>query len=578
MKSLLYKGVRGASGYAISKVFLIKEQDFEIGEYVVQNIDDEIELVKNSMKKTISRLQKQVEITRKTQGDENTKIIEAHIALVSDPTIIKEIEERIRNEKIPAAKATKLVMEKWENHFKNIPDNEYFQERAKDVRDVYTQVIKTILNIEIADLTSINEEVVIVASDLAPSQTSQLNPSLIKGMVTEQGSASSHTALMAENMKIPAVVGVKNITKKVNNGDIIVVYSTIEDAHVRINPSEKDLKNVKEMIEEEKQIELEIQKFINQPSKTADNEEMVLEANIGNDKDAKIAFNSGAEGIGLMRSEFLYMKNTNELPDEETQYLAYKKVLEAAKDHSVTIRTLDIGGDKNLESLPLEKELNPFLGFRAIRISLENKALFRTQLRALFRASVHGKLNIMFPFIATVTELKDAKEFALAIKEELKLEKTKVSDEIGIGMMIEIPSTIWMASEFSEYADFFSIGTNDLVQYMYAVDRLNPKVTSIASYFDPALIRALNELVKNAKNVPIAMCGQMAGDPLALPLLVGLKIKILSMSPTRILRTRRNLNLIMRSHAKKIVRKIIKEATSASEVKQMIKDKFGDLV
>ncbi len=578
MKSLLYKGVRGAAGYAISKVFLIKEQDFEIKEYVVKNIDDEIELLKNSVKKTVSRLQKQVEITRKIQGEENTKIIEAHIALVSDPTIIDEIEEKIKNEKIPAAKATKLVMEKWENSFKNIPNDEYFQERAKDVRDVYTQVIKTILNIEIADLTSINEEVVIVASDLAPSQTSQLNPLLIKGMVTEQGSASSHTALMAENMKIPAVVGVKDITKKVNNGDIIVVYSTADDAHVRINPSEKDLKNVREMIEKEKRIELEIMEFINQPSKTADNEEMILEANIGNSKDAKIAFNSGAEGIGLMRSEFLYMENTNQLPDEETQYLAYKKVLEAAKNHPVTIRTLDIGGDKDLESLPLEKELNPFLGFRAIRISLENKALFRTQLRALFRASVHGKLNIMFPFIATVTELKDAKEFALAIKEELKLEKTKVSDNIGIGMMIEIPSTIWMASEFSGHADFFSIGTNDLVQYMYAVDRLNPKVTSIASYFDPALIRALNELVKNAKNIPIAMCGQMAGDPLALPLLVGLKIKILSMSPSRILRTRRNLNFIMRSQAKKMVRKIIKEATSAIEVKEMIKKRFGELV
>ena len=575
--SFKYNGISGAPGVAIAKVFVVRETDYKIEDYEVKDVEVEIKKVESAITNVVSQLEKQIEKTKATQGEENAKILEAHAEIAKDPTLIEDVKKDITENKSTAVRAVDNTMIKWAKTFSELAHDEYFREREKDIRDVCGRIIRNLLNVKEADLSQIQENVIVFAHDFTPSQTSQFNPEFVKGMVAEIGSKTSHTALMAESMKIPALVGVEGILNKVKNDDKVIVFSTSESAYVIINPTKDDISKAKLELEKNKIVQEESKKFIGKPSKTKDGKQVVLEANIGNVDDAEKAFLEDAEGVGLFRTEFLYMENPSELPSEETQFQAYAEVLKKAKGKPVTIRTLDIGGDKDLESLHLEEEMNPFLGYRAIRISLTKKELFRTQLRALYRASVYGELGIMFPLISNVGELKEAVNFAKSIKEELKDENIKVGDPT-LGMMVEIPSTIWMMDVYNKYIDFISVGTNDLVQYSYAVDRTNEKVAHLGDYFDPALIRMLEHMVDKSEDITICMCGQMAGDPLALPILVGLGFEVLSMSPTSILKTRRNLKTFSKKECKKLVNYIVKEAETSTDVIKKIKENFKDLL
>ena len=574
--SFKYCGISGAPGVAIAKVFIVKEISYKIEDYEVTDTEEEIKKVQISTTNIINQLQEQIKITKSTQGEENAQILEAHVEIAKDPTLIEDVKRDINENKSTAVRAVDNTMKKWAKTFSELAHDEYFKEREKDIRDVCGRIIRDLLDVKETDLSQIEEDVIVFAHDFTPSQTAQFNPKFIKGMVAEIGSKTSHTALMAESMKIPALVGVEGILDKVKNEDKVIIFSTLDSAYVIINPTDDDIKEALLELETNKILEQESQKFRGQPSETRDGKQLLLEANIGNVVDAETAFLEDAEGIGLFRTEFLYMENPSELPSEEKQFQAYLEVIKKAKGKPVTIRTLDIGGDKDLESLHLEQEMNPFLGYRAIRISLTKKELFRIQLRALYRASIEGELGIMFPLISNVGELIEAVDFAKSIKEELKDENIKVGDPT-LGMMVEIPSTIWMMDIYNKYIDFISVGTNDLVQYSYAVDRTNEKVAHLGNYFDPALIRMLEHMVDKAEDITVCMCGQMAGDALALPILVGLGFEVLSMSPTRILKTRRNLKTFSKKECKKLVAYIVKEAETSTDVINKIKENFKDL-
>ncbi|MDD3477646.1 MAG: phosphoenolpyruvate--protein phosphotransferase, partial [Candidatus Izemoplasmatales bacterium] len=447
-------------------------------------------------------------------------------------------------------------------------DNDYFKERAVDVKDVRQRVLVHLLGLPYRDPSEIDQEVVVIAHDLTPSDTAQLNRKFVKGFVTNVGGRTSHSAIMARSLEIPAVVGTKNVLESVQNGDTIVLDGF--SGEVFLNPA-------KEVIEKftQKQKDFEEKKRLwatlrDKPSMSKDNVHVELAANIGSPDDLESVLKNGAEGIGLYRTEFLYMNNSA-LPTEHEQYEAYKAVLEAMKDKRVVIRTLDIGGDKKLPYLPIPKEDNPFLGYRALRLCLEEKEIFKTQLRALLRASVHGNLHIMFPMVATLAELRDAKLLLEESKEELYREGVEFSD-VKVGIMIEIPAAAILADQFAKQVDFFSIGTNDLIQYSFAADRMNPKVAYLYQPYNPSLLRLVKMVIdaSHKEGIWTGMCGEMAGDRIASPILLGLGLDEYSMSASSILPTRELFAKIKQSDMKKMAEACL-QMSSNEEVEAFVK-------
>ncbi|MCM3572983.1 phosphoenolpyruvate--protein phosphotransferase [Mesobacillus subterraneus] len=537
------QGIAASNGIAIAKAYKLVEPDFSFEKTTIDAPAEEIARFQSALQTAKAELEKIRDHAGTALGADKAAIFDAHLLVLSDPELISPIEDKIKTENVNAEHALKETADMFINMFESM-DNEYMKERAADIRDVTKRVLAHLLGIQIPNPSMIAEEVVIVAEDLTPSDTAQLNRQFVKGFTTNIGGRTSHSAIMARSMEIPAVVGTKAATEEISNGDIVVVDGLKGEVH--FNPTPEVLEAYKKIQEDFEKQKAEWAKLVNEKSVTADGHHVELAANIGTPKDLKGVIENGGEGVGLYRTEFLYM-DRDQLPTEEEQYTAYKAVLEGMEGKPVVVRTLDIGGDKELPYLNLPKEMNPFLGFRAIRLCLEEVDIFRTQLRALLRASVHGNLKVMFPMIATLNEFREAKAMLEEEKAKLIQEGVKVADHIELGIMVEIPSTAVLADQFAKEVDFFSIGTNDLIQYTMAADRMNQQVSYLYQPYNPSILRLVKMVIDAAHKEGkwAGMCGEMAGDETAIPILLGLGLDEFSMSASSILKARsliRNLN------------------------------------
>ncbi len=558
------EGIAASSGIAIAKAYRLVEPDLSFQKTTIDDPEKEITRFRESLVAAKSQVEAIRDHAKEKMGDDKAAIFDAHLLILNDPEIVNPIEEKIKNEKVNAEAAVQETTDMFIQIFEQM-DNEYMRERAADIRDVRKRIMAELLNVTIPNPSLISEEVIIVAEDLTPSDTAQLNRQFVKGFTTDIGGRTSHSAIMARSLEIPAVVGTKKATKEIEHGDMLILDGLKGQVH--INPTEELLAEYKQkQADYEKQM-AEWAKLINEPSVTKDGVQVELVANIGTPNDVEGALRNGAEGVGLFRTEFLYM-DRDELPDEEYQFEAYKAVLEGMEDRPVVVRTLDIGGDKELSYLQLPEELNPFLGFRAIRLCLERKDIFRTQLRALLRASVYGNLKIMFPMIATLDEFREAKQVFLEEKEKLTNEGIPVSDDIELGIMVEIPSTAVLADQFAKEVDFFSIGTNDLIQYTMAADRMNERVSYLYQPYNPSILRLIKNVIdaSHKEGKWTGMCGEMAGDETAIPLLLGMGLDEFSMSATSILKARD----LIRKLSKKEMEELANQALQMSTVEEVV--------
>ncbi|QFT89787.1 Phosphoenolpyruvate-protein phosphotransferase [Bacillus sp. THAF10] len=566
------QGIAASSGIAIAKAYRLENPELTVEKKTVDNASAEVERFENAVEKSKNELEKIKEHAHKELGADKAEIFSAHLLVLSDPELLNPIKDKINNDNVNAEFALDETASMFINMFEQM-DNEYMKERAADIRDVTKRVLAHLLGVSVSNPALIAEEVIIIAEDLTPSDTAQLNRQFVKAFTTDIGGRTSHSAIMARSMEIPAVVGTKNVMEEIQNDTMVIVDGL--DGEVIVDPTDDEIAFYQEKQQKFEEQKKEWAKLVNEKSLSSDGHEVELAANIGTPKDVKGVLANGGEGVGLYRTEFLYMGRT-ELPTEEEQYKAYKEVLERMEGKPVVVRTLDIGGDKELPYLDLPKEMNPFLGYRAIRLCLEQQDIFRTQLRALLRASSYGNLKIMFPMIATLDEFRQAKAILLEEKEKLVNEGTKVNEHIEIGIMVEIPSTAVMADMFAKEVDFFSIGTNDLIQYTMAADRMNEQVSYLYQPYNPAILRLIDNVIQAAhKNGKWAgMCGEMAGDPIAIPILLGLGLDEFSMSATSILPARSQLRGISKEEAASYREEILSMGT-AEEVVAFVKEKFN---
>ena len=557
----MLKGIAASAGVNVAKAYKLEQPEVVIekreGEPAaeLQKFDD-------ALAKTVKDIQGVKERAAKRLSDEELAVFDAHLMMAEDPEFASQIKAMIENDKVNAEYAADTVANQMVAMFEAM-DNDYFRERAADIKDVTFRLKCNLLGLQIPDLTAIDEPAVIVAHDLTPSDTAQLNE-FVKGFATAIGGKTSHSAIMANSLEIPAVVGTKGIMENVKTGDVIGLDAI--DGFVYVNPDEVTVEMLNQKsaaFAEEKEA---LKMMVNAKSITADGHEVELAGNIGGFKDVEGVLKNGGEGVGLFRTEFLYMDNDH-FPTEEEQFEAYKAVLEGMGGRKVVVRTLDIGGDKKLSYYTFPEEMNPFLGYRAIRLCLKEQDIFRTQLRALCRASVYGKLCIMFPMIATIDEFRQAKGIFEDVKAELLAEGVAVADDIQVGMMVEIPAAAVLADEFSKYADFFSIGTNDLIQYSMAADRMSENVSYLYQPYNPSILRLVNMTIKGAhKNGKwVGMCGAMAGEPYAVPILLGLGLDEFSMSATQILKARKVVTGLSYADMQKLAEKCL-NMDSAAEV------------
>ncbi|MCP8617656.1 phosphoenolpyruvate--protein phosphotransferase [Salirhabdus salicampi] len=563
------KGIGASDGIAIAKAYVLESPDLSYEKKAVVEVEAEVKRLEEALNVSKSELEKIREHTKQAIGDEHAEIFSAHLLVLNDPELIQPIKDKIQNENVNAESALDEVANMFIDMFKSM-DNEYMRERAADIQDVTKRVMAHLLQVTFPDPALINEEVIVIADDLTPSDTAQLNKQYVKGFTTNIGGRTSHSAIMARSLEIPAVVGTKTVTKDVQAGDIIIVDGL--DGDVLINPTDNQIASYRQKQEEFAAKKEEWAKLKDQPTISADNVQVELAANIGTPEDVDGVLRNGGEGVGLYRTEFLYM-GKNSLPTEDEQFDAYKTVLEKMENKPVVVRTLDIGGDKELDYLELPKELNPFLGFRAIRFCLERDDIFRTQLRALLRASEYGNLKIMFPMVSTLEEFREAKKLLLEEKEQLVEQGVNVKDDIEIGIMVEIPSTAVIAKQFAKEVDFFSIGTNDLIQYTMAADRMNEKVSYLYQPYHPAILNLVHNVIEAAHSEGkwTGMCGEMAGDPIAIPLLLGLGLDEFSMSATSILPARSQIAQLSKEDLANLKDKFL-AASTAEEVVEIVKE------
>lgn len=559
------KGIGASDGIAIAKAYLLVEPDLSFNNEKVADVDAEVEKFKaaiNQSKVELTQIRNNAEIAL---GPDKAAIFDAHLLVLEDPELISPIEDNIRNNQMNAATSLSEVSTNFITIFESM-DNEYMKERAADIKDVSKRVLSHILGVSLPNPTMIDEPVVIIAEDLTPSDTAQLNKKFVQGFATNIGGRTSHSAIMSRSLEIPAVVGTKNITDAVQQGDFVIVDGIAGE--VIINPDEQTITGYKARQAAFLQEKEELKQLVNDKTVTKEGKHVELAANIGTPNDLEGVKNNGAEGIGLYRTEFLYM-GRDAMPSEDEQFEAYKKVLSEMDGKRVVVRTLDIGGDKELPYLNLPKEMNPFLGYRAIRLCLDQQDIFRTQLRALLRASVHGKLSIMFPMIATINEFREAKAILEEEKANLIADKVKVADDIELGIMVEIPSTAAMADIFAKEVDFFSIGTNDLIQYTMAADRMSERVSYLYQPYNPAILRLIKQVIdaSHKEGKWTGMCGEMAGDSTAIPLLLGLGLDEFSMSATSILSARRQIKNLSQPEMAKVAEQALNCATQEEVVK-----------
>ncbi|MGM7702227.1 phosphoenolpyruvate--protein phosphotransferase [Pseudalkalibacillus sp. Hm43] len=564
-------GIGASAGIAIAKAFRLENPALDVEKKVVENPAQEVERFQESIEKSKNELEAIKDHAEKELGEDKAAIFAAHLLVLQDPELIDNVKKKINEKNVNAEFALDEVTGMFISMFENM-DNEYMKERAADIRDVRKRILAHLMGVEFNTPSMITDEVIIISDDLTPSDTAQLNRQFVKGFATDIGGRTSHSAIMARSMEIPSVVGTKTITDSVENGTIVIIDGI--DGEVIIDPTEEERSTYEEKRNQFLEQKKEWAKLVNERTVTSDDVHVELAANIGTPKDLPGVLNNGAEGIGLYRTEFLYM-NRDQLPTEEEQFEAYKEVLSQMEGKPVVIRTLDVGGDKELPYLNLPKELNPFLGYRAIRLCLDQQDIFRTQLRALLRASTLGNLKVMFPMIATLDEFRQAKAILMEEKEKLQSENVEVSDAIEIGMMVEIPSTAVMADIFAKEVDFFSIGTNDLIQYTMAADRMNEQVSYLYQPYNPAILRLVKSVIEAAHKEGkwAGMCGEMAGDEIAIPILLGLGLDEFSMSATSILPARSQLLKLSKETIASHIEAIL-EMDSDQKVKEYVQEHF----
>ena len=565
------KGIGASAGISIAKAYRLEEPELNVEKSNVENIEAEVQRFDAAIKQSTSELEQIKEHAFKELGEDKAAIFAAHLLVLSDPELVNPIKDKMTSEKVNAEFALQEVANMFISMFESM-DNEYMKERAADIRDVTKRILSHLLGVTIPNPSMISEEVIIIAEDLTPSDTAQLNRQYVKGFTTDIGGRTSHSAIMARSLEIPAVVGTKTVTADIENGVLVILDGLA--GTVLVNPSADIVKEYEEKKAAYEAQKAEWAKLVNEHTVSKDGQHVELAANIGTPEDVKGVLENGGEGVGLYRTEFLYM-GRNQLPTEDEQFDAYKTVLERMEGKPVVVRTLDIGGDKELPYLELPKEMNPFLGFRAIRLCLEEQDIFRTQLRALLRASTFGNLKIMFPMIATLGEFRQAKAILLEEKAKLQDEGVIVSETIEIGIMVEIPSTAVMADQFAKEVDFFSIGTNDLIQYTMAADRMNERVSYLYQPYNPAILRLVKMVIDAAHKEGkwAGMCGEMAGDEIAIPILLGLGLDEFSMSASSILQARSQILKLSKAEMNSVIEQLLNMDT-AEEVERFIKDMF----
>lgn len=548
----MLKGMGISDGIGIGKAIILNNEDIKPEKIRTDDIEQEKKIFLDAIQSVKDETKNLISTLNGTEKD----IMEAYLAILQDDTLVQETIKIIEQEKCNADYGADVGFNKIIQIFEQM-DDPYMAARSRDIADMKRKVLSKILNIKEINLSNLPIHTILVAKELSTSNTAKLDLKNIEGIITEIGGENSHTAIMARTHRIPAIVGIKNVTNLINEEDVIAING--KTGEIFINPSKEEEKNLIEIKEKSDDIKKELEEYKNKPSITKDGHQVELMANIGDVSDINIVTENTAEGVGLFRSEFLYM-NSDDFPTENEQFEAYKKVAESMPNKKIVVRTLDIGGDKNLKYMKLPQEENPFLGYRAIRIYLDNIALFKVQLRAILRASYYGNLAIMFPMIASVKELVDAKKVVEDVKKELREKNILFNENIKIGIMIEIPSAAIMADELAKECDFFSIGTNDLIQYTLAVERGNEKVASLYTHFHPAVIRLIKYVIDSAHNNGIicGMCGEAAGDSLYIPLLVGMGLDDFSMNANKILESRKLVRSLDYSECKTLADEVLK--------------------
>ncbi|MUN73479.1 phosphoenolpyruvate--protein phosphotransferase [Enterococcus casseliflavus] len=567
----MLKGIAASDGVAVAKAYLLVQPDLSFSKVSVEDTAAEEARLDDALAKSTAELQQIRDKAAKTLGEAEAQVFDAHLMVLSDPEMIGQIKQNVTDNKVNAEAALKEVTDMYIGMFEAMDDNAYMQERAADIKDVAKRILAHLLNVTLPNPSMINEEVVVVAHDLTPSDTAQLDRNFVKAFVTDIGGRTSHSAIMARSLEIPAIVGTMEITAKVKAGDILAVNGIIGD--VIVNPTDDQAAEFVEAGKAYAEQKAEWEKLKDAETVTADGKHFELAANIGTPKDLEGVHNNGAEAVGLYRTEFLYM-DSPDFPTEEDQYKAYKAVLEGMAGKPVVVRTMDIGGDKELPYLKLPHEMNPFLGYRALRISLSELGddMFRTQLRALLRASAHGNLRIMFPMVATLKEFRTAKKMYEEERQKLIDEGVEVSNEIQVGIMIEIPAAAVLADKFAKEVDFFSIGTNDLIQYTMAADRMNERVSYLYQPYNPSILRLIKNVIDSAhaEGKWAGMCGEMAGDQTAVPLLVGMGLDEFSMSATSVLKTRSLMKRLSTTDMQELAKRALEDCDTMEEVVELI--------
>ena len=569
-------GIAASDGIAIGPAYLLTDLELSFETHKVDNVEEEIKRFDNAVSTASAQILQIRDKAKESLGEEEAQVFDAHIMFLEDPEFTGQIKQLITEEAINAEAALDKIASMFIATFSAMEDNPYMQERSADIKDVSERVLSILLGINLPNPATIDHEVIVVAHDLTPSDTAQLNKKFVKAFVTDIGGRTSHSAIMARSLEIPAIVGANDVSTSIKDGQMMIVDAL--EGIVILDPSPEEIEQYRAKAQAFEEQKIEWAKLIDAPSVTKDGHQVELAANIGTPKDVSGVLDNGAEGIGLYRTEFLYM-DSKELPTEEQQFEAYKTVLEAVKDKPVIVRTMDIGGDKELSYLPLPSEMNPFLGYRAIRISLDRTEIFKTQLRALLRASVYGNLRIMFPMIATLPEFRQAKAILEEVKEELLAQGEKVSDKIQVGIMVEIPAAAVLADQFAKEVDFFSIGTNDLIQYTMAADRMNERVSYLYQPYNPSILRLIKMVIdaSHKEGKWTGMCGEMAGDQIAVPLLLGLGLDEFSMSASSILKTRSLMKKLNLSELQELADRALHQASSVDEVVQMVREITGNL-
>lgn len=561
----MIKGKGISKGIGFGKVFIFEKRKRKIKKVIVENSENELEKFKTALNK----VEKEIEETIQQSSGTEKEIMNAYLMILKDPTLIIETENLIKNLKYNAEYAIEEGFNKIIEMFKKIND-EYMAERAKDIIDIKEKLLDKILKDENIKLNKLPQNIIIVAKELTTSETAKLDFKNVSGIITEIGGVNSHTAIMARTHSLPLITEIHNINEIFNNGQYICMNGSTGE--IFINPT-KDEEN--KLLEQQKLIEEEknkLEEYKNKETKTKDGFKVELVSNIGIPSDVEKVIESTAEGIGLFRTEFLYMDN-EKMPTEEEQFLSYKEVAEKMQGKPVIIRTLDVGGDKEIKYLNLPKEENPFLGFRAIRICLANIEMFKIQLRAILKASAYGNISIMIPMISSIEELRKTKQIVEECKKELQEKNIKFKKDIKLGIMIEIPSTAIMAEQFAKECDFFSIGTNDLIQYTVAVERGNEKISNLYSKYNPAVIRLIKMAIDGAHKEGIfcGMCGEVAGDSKFIPILIGMGLDEFSMNSNKILQARKVITNLEKKQCEKLVENIIK-LDSSNKIKEELEN------